>query len=393
MFLILNILRWISGYVSFEVIGGYPEKFISLSVKNNINFWNLKRVGADFRAQINASEYKNLHSLARASNSKVRICKKHGLPFFLFKHRKRWGVVAGLSVFLIFLYCCSLYIWNINIVGNNELSKEEIMDTLYSSGLSVGALKSRINPSEIEEFTMSKFDKISWMSVNIKGGTASVEIREKLEKPEIIKEGEPCNIVALQDGQIERAETYRGTAVIVPGAVVTKGQLLISGVSENSNMGSQFLCAEGKVFAKTSEKIVEKIPLCGVKAEDTGKLIKKIRIKLLGLEIPLWNWGKCGDNFRKEIYLDSCNIFGIDLPIKIYKEFLYEQNICDYTLSLEEARAKGEENIRKKEKEYLNDAKILEKSAKEIKTDDEYILEMAYTCVKDIAKQERISFE
>lgn len=391
--MILNILRWISGYVSFEVVGGYPEKFINLSVKNNINFWNLKRVGADFKGQIKASEYKNLHSLARAANSKIKICKKHGLPFFLFKHRKRWGIVAGLSVFLAFLYICSLYIWNIKIIGNNELQSKEIMDTLYSSGLSVGALKSRINPSEIEEFTMSKFDKISWMSVNIKGTAVNVEIREKLEKPEMPKNGEPCNIVAAQDGQIERMETYRGTAVIGSGEVVTKGQLLISGVSENPNAENQFLCAEGKVFAKTTEKIVERIPFCGVKAEDTGKLIKKVRIKLFGLEVPLWNRSKCNDNFRKEIYLDSCNIFGIDLPIEIYKEFLYEQNICGYTLSEEEARSQAQEQINEKEKEYFKCANILEKSAKETKTDDEYILEIVYICVKDIAKQELISFE
>lgn len=391
--MILSILRWFSGYVSFEVTGGYPEKFINLSVKNNINFWDLKRIGADLKAKIKASEYKNLHSLAKAANSKVRICSKHGLPFFIFKHRKRWGVVVGISIFLAFLYCCSLYIWNINIIGNNSLSKEEIMSTLDSAGLSVGTLKSRINSSEIEESTMAKYDKISWMAVNIKGGTVDVEIKEKLDKPEIIKDSEPCNIVAEQDGQIERMETYRGTAVAIPGEVVTKGQLLISGISESTDSASQFINAEGKVFAKTKEKIIEKIPLNCVKAEDTGKLIKKMRIKLFGLEIPLWNQNSCGENFRKEFYLDSCNIFGVDLPIKIYKEFLYEQNMRGYLLSLEDARVQGDERIKEKENEYLRDASILERNVKETKTEDEYTLEVAYVCVKNIAKQERISFE
>ncbi len=392
--MILNFLRWIAGYVSFEVVGGYPEKFINLSVKNDINFWDLRRVGADFRAKIKASEYRYLRSLARASNSKVKIISKQGLPFFMLKYRKRWGILAGILVFLTFLYCCSLYVWRINLIGNSELSKEEITKTLDEAGLSTGVLKSRITPSEVEEFTMARLGKISWMSVNIKGALVNVEIKERLEKPEILKEGEPCNIVALQDGQIERLETYRGTPSVEPGSVVTKGQLLISGVSESADFKSEFLSAEGKVFAKTKEKIAEKIPLNYVKAEDTGKLIKKIRIKLFGLEIPVWGWKVSeNDNFRKEIYLDSCNILGVDLPIKIYKEFLYEQNICSCELSEDEACCKAEENIKAREADELKNINILEKNVKRTKSDDEYILEAEYTCIKDIGKQERISFE
>ncbi len=240
---------------------------------------------------------------------------------------------------------------------------------------------------------MSHIGKISWMSVNIEGSTVSVEIKEKVDKPEILKQGEFCNIVAAQDGQIERLETYQGTPTVSAGDVVTKGQLLISGVSEEADLKSRFSSAEGKVFAKTRESIVEKIPLHCVKAEDTGKILKNFRIKLFGLEIPLWNWNREDENFRKEIFLDTCNVFGIDLPIKVYKEFLYEQKLSDGSLDLEGARMQADEKISEKEQTWFKDAKILEKNVKETKTDDEYILEVTYTCIKDIGKQERISFE
>lgn len=302
-------------------------------------------------------------------------------------------MIAGTAAFLIVLYCFSLYVWNIKIVGNNELCREEIINALDSAGLSVGTLKNRIVPSEIEEITMSNLDKISWMSVNVKGSTVNVEIKEKIEKPEISKTCDLCNIVAAQDGQIDRLETYNGTPVVMAGDVVTKGQLLISGVSEGPEFKSKFSGAQGKVFAKTKEKIVEKISMHCVKAEDTGKIIKKFRIKLFGLEIPLWNQNKGNDSFRREVFRDSFSVLGVDLPIKIYKEFLYEQRMSDYVLDLEEARAKGEENISEKEKNQLKDANILQKDVKETKTDDEYILEAVYTCIKDIGKQEAISFE
>jgi len=53
----------------------------------------------------------------------------------------------------------------------------------------------------------------------------------------------------------------------------------------------------------------------------------------------------------------------------------------------------ADEKISEKEQTWFKDAKILEKNVKETKTDDEYILEVTYTCIKDIGKQERISFE
>ncbi len=391
--MILNFLRWVSGYVSFEVTGGYPEKFINLSIKNDINFWNLKRVGADFKAQTKLADYKKLHSLARLSNSKVKICRKHGLPFLIHKHRKRCGVIIGAALFIAILYCFSLYIWNIKIVGNNEISSEEISCVLDSAGLSVGVLKSRVIPSDVEKFTMTRLGKISWMSVNIKGSSVSVEIKEKVEKPEILKQGEFCNIVAAQDGQIERLETYNGTPMVAPGDVVTKGQLLISGVGEDADFKSKFLSADGKVFAKTSEVSEERIPLNYVKAEDTGNVLRNFRVKLFGLEIPLWTWHKGDESFRKEIFLDSCSVFGVVLPIKIYKEFLYEQKISTCSLDLEGARMQAEESIRKKEENDLKNVTILERDVKETQTDDEYILKVVYNCVKDIGRQELISFE
>ena len=45
----------------------------------------------------------------------------------------------------------------------------------------------------------------------------------------------PCNIKAAFSGQILRIEVYEGTAVAKVGEAVVEGQLLISGMVEDTN--------------------------------------------------------------------------------------------------------------------------------------------------------------
>lgn len=58
--LLIQILRWSMGYISFELIGNDPEKFINLAVKNKINLWDLKKYENILCGKILASDYKLL---------------------------------------------------------------------------------------------------------------------------------------------------------------------------------------------------------------------------------------------------------------------------------------------------------------------------------------------
>ena len=141
----LNLFRWVYGYVSFKVSGGYPEKFLNSVAKYSINLWDLKKLNGDLYAKVLAPEYKLLRIKARRANCKIKIVKKQGRPIIFFKYRKRLGLVVGALLFILMLKIFSLFIWNINVNGVKDIPVEDILSAVNQTGVGVGTKKSKIN--------------------------------------------------------------------------------------------------------------------------------------------------------------------------------------------------------------------------------------------------------
>lgn len=389
----LRVLRWMCGYVSFKVSGGFPEKFINNVVKENINLWDLKRINGDLYAKTLISDYKLLRRKARKSNSKIKIREKYGWPILAFKYKKRIGLIIGSIAFIGILYIFSLYVWSINVTGNDRISTSEVLNVMKDLGVGMGSKKSDIDSRLLKQSVMSKLDDISWISINVKGSCLNVSIKEKVRSPDIIGEGVPCNIVAKCEGQIERLEVYKGTACVKEGDAVLEGQVLISGVKQGEDGNTSFSDANGKIFAITKHKITEKVKLNQLNTVDTGDIVKKYGIEIFGKKIPLNPWRTVDEQYRTENSNQVLSIFGIEFPIVICTDLCYHQECEEKFLTPEEAEKILEQKISEREKTELSNSKILSRNIESREEDNDYISEVIYSCVKDIAEKKEIYFE
>ena len=391
--MILKIIRWIYGYVLFIVKGGNIEKFINLSVKRRVNFWGIRRSGDILYSNVIAREYKELHKVSKQTKSRIRVKKKYGLPFIINKYRFRLGFFLGIFLYMGIIYVLSLYIWNIKVTGNENISSEEILEVMSELGVSSGTLKSHIDVPLVNQYAMIKLPGISWISINISGSFAEISVKEKAITPEVVAEDRPCNIKANFDGQIERIETYKGTCVVGVGDAVVKGQLLINGVVEDYFGSNTFVHADGKVFARTRRKFSEEIMTSKIQCMDTGKVINRYKVKILGVEIPFRLWENTDDTYRVEIENYKLNLFGVNLPISIYSERWYEQ-ICDIKeVSFEEAKKEAIDSINVKCANEFSSVQILEENDREFDKDGLRFVEVEYICIEDIGNKEEILFE
>lgn len=389
----MNIVRWFMGYISFEIEGECTEKLINRFIKEKISVWDISKIGKNFYGRVLEPDFEKFEKIVEENNCSYKIKKEKGWPFFRNKYRKRMGFLIGAVAFLSVIYCFSFYIWNVKVSGNDNLSTGEVLQTLKELGIYPGVSKKSINFPQVEQMAMIRLKDVAWMSINVSGSCVTVSLKEKVKQPELISKGEPCNIVAKCSGQIEKVETYSGTACVNTNDVVTQGQLLISGIVENLNSENSFLCAEGKVFAKVRKNIVQKIEINQTKAKDTGKIIKKYDFYVFGMKIPIRHSKNINENYRLEEQESNSVIFGVELPFKMKKYTYYEQSYEDVSLSEEEAYSELEKNINDKENQELSDCEILEKSSSKYVEGEQAVINNTYICMENIGKKEKILFE
>ena len=64
---------------------------------------------------------------------------------------------------VITLITLSNFIWNVDIIGNKNISKEEILDIVKSEGLDIGKLKGKVDAQKIVNKIRIERQDISWV--------------------------------------------------------------------------------------------------------------------------------------------------------------------------------------------------------------------------------------
>jgi len=217
------IMYYILGYATISVEGYFIERFINICISKNILLWNMKRKKSSFLfANIAIKDFKKIRQIAKTTKCHVKIEKKKGLPFILHKYKKRKIFVGLLIAITLIIFGLSNFIWNIEITGENSISKEELLNELNEYGLKTGILKTKVNTKEIINNIRLNRDDIAWIGMKIKGTNIIVEIVEADKKPDIIDENEYCNIVSNKEGIITKINVQNGTALVKVGDIVTK---------------------------------------------------------------------------------------------------------------------------------------------------------------------------
>ncbi len=331
--MIINFLRLILGFVEFEARGGFPERFLNLCTVNGITLWQVQNDGVKVKACTSVKAYKSIRKSARNSGMRVKIIRKRGLPFFIKKNRARAGILVGLSLAVLFLALSSCMLWNIEITGNEKIRSEALTESLNNNGVRIGVLKSKIDTIAIQNELLDEYKDLSWVSINIFGTKAVLEVKENSEKPEMADDKTPMNVVAKKDGQIVLVEGHKGSNTVKEGDVVVKGDLLISGVTPNANGSEKTVHATGKVFANTLTCVKGE---CGVSKK--GNVLKasgnKYYLYALGGEIPLFLKCKGEKLYKGENLLKSSSG---ELPFGVRWEWLGEFRETELALTENQA--------------------------------------------------------
>ncbi len=381
-----KLIRWLRGYIVFEIIGGFPERFVNLCMYRGSLVFDIKRDSSGFFASMLLTNYKKIRPIASKTTVRLRIRKRRGLPFILSRYKTRVGLIVGVCLFLIISIVMQSFLWTVEIHGVNTLSESKLIGFLYDEGLNPGSFKGNIDTHKLERRLMSRFPEIGWSSVNIIGTKAEIEIKEKAIKPEIIDYKTPHNVKASMDGLIEKIITKEGTAMVKAGSAVVEGQLLVSSAMENSLEEIDFVHARAEVIATTSRKEVFFVPKSGIYKEPQAP-IKRSSLIFCFFTFPI-SFQSAKGEYTSKILTDKLNYNNTTVEFGVKTEVIIPYEKKGFSLTRDVAR----EILKTDETLYelfaLSNTKSFNVKTKLSQTDEGYFMEAEYTCKEDIAREE-----
>lgn len=380
-----DILAFFSGRVDAQAQGNQIEQFINQAHRRGIQLRAPRRT-EDGRLlfTVPRRSFKKLRGPAFKTGTRVRILKKRGLFMAIRPFKKRVGLAVGLALFLGLVFYSSRFVWQVEVSGCVNISATEVVEDLKDYGFGVGCSR-WIDVGPIENSYLTGNEKISWMSINIRGTTAYIEVKEKGLHPKVEDLSMPTNIYAARDGVIVSVRDYGGNRQVEIGDTVTAGDLLVSGDWTDKYGVRRLSHCIATVIAETRRETEITVPLQEEVRQKTGKTKNFYAISFGKLKIPLYFSKKISYNDYDTITNDRpLRIASFAFPIRLTHTRVDEVALSAVTRTPEEARKEAFAQLGFYETDRLSDVTVKSRETQELSADDRFTLRAVFQCEEEI---------
>lgn len=348
----IEFLKYMRGYLRIRVWGFSPERFMNLCSNKGILLWNIVREGDVYYMNINLKGFRSLRPIVRKTGTRVVILERYGLPFFLPKLLQRKIFVAGLFLAVAFWMWSSLYVWDIELEGNYQITTDVFQSFLTDNHVTIGTRKEQLDIENLEKEIRRQFPQVTWASARLSGTKLIIAIKEN-DAPILTEEEETAagkDLVAEYDGTIVSIIVRSGVPMVKTGDVVEKGTVLVDGkvpvYNEDATVREYYLVdADADIIMEHTRNFSARLDFDYIKKEYTGREKKSYYFRVGEMELKLP--GEDSYLVQDSLIRESRPLLFEKLSIPVYlgsrtdREY---QNV-EYEYTLEEARAALNEKL------------------------------------------------
>ncbi|MBQ6065295.1 MAG: sporulation protein YqfD [Clostridia bacterium] len=294
----------LSGRVVFSAEGGFPELFMEECAVRRVPLRNVERGTGSVRATVDERGFRQVGAAAEKAGMAVRAKTRAGLPYLLYRYRRRIGIPIGVMLAAALLIQLSGRLWEVTVTGNETLNDDEILDVMEEAGVKTGVLLRQIDVKDAEQTAQNLLPQLSWIAVNVIGCKALVEVREIIPRPEMTDETDYADLVAAQDGLIVRADVLEGAGQPKIGEPVVKGDLLVSGTIEMNNGFRRYVNAKAIILAETRSTLTAAVS----KQTSAERIVRSgtvWSVRFFGITVPFGFLPKDAERETSSFYVKS----------------------------------------------------------------------------------------
>ncbi len=325
-----RFIRYIFGYTCLEIVCADMGQFITSCAKAGLDISDINRIdGITLRLCICDRHLQELMDIAQRHGAICEIVYKKGLLYKLSFFKSRKFFVVGFLLFLLCIFANASFVSEISVMGNETVTEDEILDLLDDYGFKKGVLIYNLDKKRIQQDVMRDYDKFAWLWIHIEGNKATVTVKERTPKPNMVSADDYSNCIASTDGVILEIMPRTGRQIVKAGDVVKKGDLLISGISETKTGEIRYVHADGIVTAKTWYTAQGEYSHTRTDRHLTGRTKNLYNLDIGGYSMPV---GRDEIEFEKYDVIDTkkvCPFLNLSFTICTYYEIIEENVTID----------------------------------------------------------------
>ena len=318
---------------------------------------------------------------------------RRGLPFLLYRYRRRVGFFAGMLIFLAIAYISTLFVWRVEVTSDTTLNKTTVESQLADIGVRAGTFIPKCDFWDLSAKYLTTYDDCSWLSINMSGTVAEIELRERLSHSAVGVDL-PCNIIAREGGVIDSFVINSGRGYVTEGTTVQAGDLLVSGVIEDKQGSVILKGADAEVYAEVGRDVAVTVPFEYEVTSYSGAEKSAYTVGFFGAEIPVPFGAEEPDGWERTVDTSAVTLpDGKPMPITLtkttWRETLTETRARTEDEALDLARRESESAVAAQ----FPNARILE-VAREYTSDGSSVTVVAHVrCIIDIAEKQPINLD
>ena len=303
--MMIKLLKYLKGYLRIRVWGFSTERFMNLCSNKNILLWDIVQDGENYYMCVSLKGFWQLKEVTRKTGTRVVICERHGLPFFVPTLRTRIVFVVGLFLAVGFWIWSSFYIWDIRLSGNYRITEDVFSTFLRRQEVEVGMRKGELNIEELEKEIRRTFTEITWTSARLTGTKLYISIKEN-DAPivSVVESSEDgMNLITDYAGEVVSMIVRSGVPKVAIGDLVEEGSLLVEGkvpvFNEDATVREyRYVEADADIVLKYNMEFRETLSFDYIRKEYTGRTKKRFFVRFGD-----WEW-KMPEN-KPYLYYDS----------------------------------------------------------------------------------------
>lgn len=211
-------------------------------------------------------ELRPFRRAVRGTGNRVRMLRRRGAAFALYRLTRRPGLIVGAALCAIGLGWASSQVWAVRVVGAGPRLGTTVLKEAEHLGLHPGVRRGLVDRRTLSLALERRVKGLAWVGVEAEGGLVIIHA-----VPESHLEASPFDradvLVASHGGRVTRVVLTQGIADVKPGDEITRGQILAQGYTvEGATLRDgepgppRFVAPRGRIWVKFTTQAVATVP-------------------------------------------------------------------------------------------------------------------------------------